>query len=298
MGSRGEPEVISLRDIVQVLWRRRWQALIFNLVLVVAAGIAAWLTPDKYDATILVSPVTTSETDGVLGGLGSLASEFGGLASLAGITLGADTKRAESLAVLQSQALTEKYISENNLLPVLFEDKWDAENSQWQPNLRKGPPTLWKANELFKEDIRDVETTKDGLIKLTIRWTDPQLAATWANGLVRMTNDYLRDKAIAESERNIAFLNEQAAKTDIVGARQAIFRILENEINQVMLARGREEYALKTLDPATAPEEPSSPKLVVWLLLALFSGILLCFFFALAALAWTKATADDTAHSR
>jgi hypothetical protein len=47
----------------------------------------------------------------------------------------------------------------------------------------------------------------------------------WANELVRMTNDYLRDQAIQESERNIAYLNDQASKTDAVGAKQAIYAL-------------------------------------------------------------------------
>jgi len=33
---------------------------------------------------------------------------------------------------------------------------------------------------------------------------------------------------------------------------------MENEINKQMLAREREEYALKIIDPAVPPERPSS----------------------------------------
>lgn len=41
----------------------------------------------------------------------------------------------------------------------------------------------------------------------------------WQDDLVRITNDYLRDKAIEESERHISYLNEQAANTDIAQVR-------------------------------------------------------------------------------
>ena len=70
-----------------------------------------------------------------------------------------------------------------------------------------------------------------------------------------MANDNLRDRAIAESERNISYLNEQAAKTDVVGIRQTIYNIMETEINKAMLAKGSEEYAFKLIDPAVVPQK-------------------------------------------
>jgi uncharacterized protein involved in exopolysaccharide biosynthesis len=89
-----------------------------------------------------------------------------------------------------------------------------------------------------------------------IRWKDPKLAAAWANGLVKAANSYLREKAIREAERDIAYLNEQVSKTNVVEAQRTIYSLLEQELNKEMIARGREEYALKVIDPAFAPEKP------------------------------------------
>jgi LPS O-antigen subunit length determinant protein (WzzB/FepE family) len=101
-----------------------------------------------------------------------------------------------------------------------------------------------------------------------------------------MTNDFLRDQAIRESERNIAYLNEQATKTDLLGARQAIFTILQSEINKVMMARGNDEYALKVLDPAFAPELASSPKLALWLAIGFVGGLILAIFAVIVRNEW------------
>ena len=129
---------------------------------------------------------------------------------------------------------------------------------------------------------------KTGLVTLTIAWSDPRLAAKWANGLVSITNDYLRTKAIAESERNITYLNEQAGKTDVMTVKQAIYAILQNEINKQMLARGSDEYAFKILDPAAPPEVPSSPRPKLWTFLAFFGGLALSIFAAYVHLAWKR----------
>ncbi len=135
-------------------------------------------------------------------------------------------------------------------------------------------PTLWKANRLFIDRIRKVNTeAKTGLVTMTITWTDPHVAATWANGLVKATNEFLRERAIRDSETNIAYLNGQAAITDAVGVKQAIYTILQSEISKAMLARGSDEYALKVLDPAVAPEKPFSPKLSLWLAAGIALGM-------------------------
>jgi len=52
-----------------------------------------------------------------------------------------------------------------------------------------------------------------------------------------------------------------------------------------MLARGREEYAFRVLDPAVAAERPSSPRPLLWTALGLFLGAVLSIFFVLLRLA-------------
>jgi uncharacterized protein involved in exopolysaccharide biosynthesis len=279
---------IQLAELFQLLRRARWIVASFVL-LSTLAGVALALTlTKKYTATTVLSPVSNSSS-GSLGGLGSVMSQFGGLASLAGLSLSGDTKRAETLAVLESEALTEKYIQDNNLLPILYAKQWDAGAKRWKVTDPKKMPTLWKANQYFKSKIRTVSSEgKTGIVTLTITWKDPIAAAKWANDLVRLTNEYLRAKAITESERNIAYLNEQAAKTDVVQVKQAIYTILQTEINKEMLARGSDEYALKVLDPAVPPEKPSSLAPVLWVFIGFFGSLGFCLLIAFIRLAWGR----------
>jgi uncharacterized protein involved in exopolysaccharide biosynthesis len=141
---------------------------------------------------------------------------------------------------------------------VLYAKQWDPGAQKWRATDPKKIPTLWKANRDFRKIRGVVDDKKTNMVILKITWKDPQQAAKWANDLVRITNSYLRDKAIQEAERNIAYLNEQASKTTVVEAQKSIYSLLETEINKEMLARGREEYALKVVDPAFVPEKPSS----------------------------------------
>lgn len=283
-------EQVSLKEVLQVLWMRKWLATGFTATLLAAALIAAWLLPKKYEASVLVAAVTETPGESEMGGLRSIMSEFSGLSSLAGLSIGADSRRAETIAVLQSRKLTQQYIEDNHLLTVLFAKLWDARHGRWKPTNPEKIPNLWTANEYFKHHVRAVtESKKTGLVTLTITWTDPQLAAEWANGLVKATNDYLRAQASDIADRNVAYLEQQAAKTDEVGVREAIYLVLQSEIDKAMIARGKEQYALKVLDPAVPPAKPSSPKPVMWSLVAVFAGLLLSLLAAFVKVAWQEA---------
>jgi uncharacterized protein involved in exopolysaccharide biosynthesis len=279
MSPQQQPDIdddqIELRELIGILWRRKWHIFVVTLIFASSAALAAWLLPKKYKAVAVLSPVSNVGSN-QLGSVGSLVSQLGGVASLAGVSVGGDSKKSESIAVLQSEAITEKYIAENNLLPVLFERQWDKNAEKWKPMALQRIPTLWKANDFFKKRVRSVvNETKTGLVTLTITWKDSQTAAKWANDLVAITNDYLRTKAIDESDRNIAFLNDQATKTNVVEAKQAIYKILESEISKGMIARGSKEYAFKILDPAFAPDKPSSPDPPIWISVGTLAGLLL-----------------------
>jgi uncharacterized protein involved in exopolysaccharide biosynthesis len=263
---------IRLSEVLDLLRRAKWWVASFVLLGTIAGLYLALTLPKHYTATTVLSPVSSS-SNGQLGGVGSLVSQLGGLASLAGLSASGDAKRAESLAVLQSEALTEKYIDENRLLPVLFEKQWDANAKRWKDTDPEKIPTLWKANQFFNKTVRTVTSeAKTGIVTLEIKWKDPRAAAKWANELVKLTNNYLRAKAIEESDRNIAYLNSEAAKTDVVQVKQAIYTVLQSEISKEMLARGSDEFALKVLDPAVPPEKPSSLPPVLLIAIGLFGS--------------------------
>jgi uncharacterized protein involved in exopolysaccharide biosynthesis len=265
---------VSVRDLLLFLWRNRWIALATAGVCAIGAALVSFMVTPKYTATMTIIPVS-NETGTGLSSLGSAASSLSGLASLAGVHLGGEGKaEMEALATLQSQILTDTYVQQHNLLPILFSSQWDAASGKWKTRDPKKIPTLWKANQLFKGTIRTVEeNTRTGLVTLSIKWKNPQLAAQWANGLVQLTNDYLRQKAIDESERSIAYLNQEIARTNIVEVKNAIYTLMEEEIKKEMIAKGRDEFALRVIDPAFPPERKSFPQRFLWILGGALGGL-------------------------
>jgi len=248
-----DEEDVSLPELWQAVVRARLVIICAAVVFATAGGVMGLLVQPQYEAWVTMAATTDNPTASRMG-----TRDAAAVAALIGTATSA-SRMEESIATLQSDLLTEKYIRDNELLPILYADQWDAASKRWKKDDPEEIPTVWEATRYFKEKIREVSDSKrTQLTTLTIRWTDSQLAAKWANDLVRITNEYLREKAIRESQRNIEYLNEQASQTEVVEVREAIYELIEDEINKEMLATGRDEYALRVIDPAVAPEESST----------------------------------------
>jgi uncharacterized protein involved in exopolysaccharide biosynthesis len=276
------PDEITFREFLEDLKRAKLTLLVLMGVLTLAGILLGLTSPKQYQATTILMPALPSGEGAGLGGLAQLASEYGGLASMAGLSLPGSSARDEAIAVLQSELLTQSYIEQNHLLPVLYASKWDSAKGGWKIQDPKKIPTLWLANRYFKNKIRTVvDDRKTGTIDLTIKWKNPQQAANWANGLVQLANSYLRNKAIGEAERNIQYLNGMVSKTSVVQEQQVIYALMEQQIEKEMIARDRADYALKVVDPAYPPDKPSSAGPILMGLLGftlgLFLGIVVVF---------------------
>jgi uncharacterized protein involved in exopolysaccharide biosynthesis len=270
----GHERGVTARDVLLFLWRSRWLTLLAVAVLGGGAAIAAWTVTPRYTATVEVMPINNAEMG--LGGSGSALTQLGGLASLAGLSLGGSSAaKDEALATLQSEELTDKYIQQHDLMPILFWKAWNPKTRTWRHTDPRRIPTLWDANQVFKS-IRVVDdNVKTGVVKVSIDWKDPDQAAEWANGLVRLTNDDLRQKSIDEADRSIAYLNQAVLKTNIVEVRNAIYGLMEEEIKKEMVAEGRQDFALRVIDPAVPPQRPSAPRRFLWVAAGILAGLFL-----------------------
>lgn len=231
------------------LWKfaRRNAATLASSVIVVTVAaviLAFWLTP-KYRAEVVISPAESPT------GLGQLGSQLGDLASLAGINIGGSGNRKsdEALEYLRSRIFTAGFINRHGLMPVLFAKQWDAHRNQWRN--AADAPTISQAVKKFSTEIRQiVEDRRTGIITVSVIWTDPTVAANWANSLIAEADAELRARSVAEHSRSVDFLEKEAAQTSDVDVRTTVFKVMESELKSAMLARTRDAYAFKVIDPA------------------------------------------------
>lgn len=259
----GRPD---LAELWGTIWTQRWLIVAITSVFVAVGITYSLLATHWYQADVTLAPADEESLPAALG-------QFAGLASLAGMTVPASGS-TEAVATLRSRAFAAEFINDRGLMPVLFADEWDPETVAWRRSDRA--PRLGDAVKYFLEAVLRVsEQRQTGLVVLSVRWTDPALAAEWANDLVRRVNERLRKSAVSESERNIAFLKDQVASNVVVPLQQSASRVLESELQKLMLAKGNEEFAFKVIDPATVPLLRFKPqRTLITLLSAIVGGIL------------------------
>jgi uncharacterized protein involved in exopolysaccharide biosynthesis len=257
---------VRLQDLWRVVWSGRWTIALTALGAGLLAFVASFLITPVYRSTVLAAPITQSVTPG---GLAALASQFTGVAALAGLNLAGDNRTAEAVATLRSRAFTESFIRERKLMPILFADAWDEQAKAWKPDQE---PTAWEAFKLF-DGIRSVdEDVTTGLITVAVTWRDPRLAAEWANGLVTDVNARLRAAAIQESRQNLEYLQAEVGKSSQVQLHATIFSLIESQMQNAMLANVKVEYAFRVIDPAMAAEKRHWPNRLLLAVLGLFAG--------------------------
>jgi uncharacterized protein involved in exopolysaccharide biosynthesis len=245
---------ITFSDLYRIL-RDAWLGIAILTLLGGAAGlVVAVVQKPVYRAEVLLSPANAQDSS--VSTLSRLAEQFApGVAGNVG-GAGGFTGKDVWIATLRSRRLADEFIRGENLLPVLFAERWDSETGQWR--LRKDgrpwEPSLDDAYALFTSEILTVtEDTRTGLVRLAIEWPDREVVAEWANSIVMRANEFIRARMVAESQQSIEFLEAELKKTDVVALQQTIYRLIEARIGDAVVANVRKEYAFSVVDPAVTP---------------------------------------------
>jgi hypothetical protein len=69
-----------------------------------------------------------------------------------------------------------------------------------------------------------------------------------------MLNQKFREYVAAEAERSIEYLYGELEKASSVELRQVIHRLIETQIQTIMLTNVRKDFVFRVIDPAAAPD--------------------------------------------
>ena len=260
---------LSLIELWKVLVEYKLLIIVFTALTTLGAIYYASTLPTIYKAEVLMIPAS-----GGISGSG-LSNRLGGLADMAGVSLGGSSAGAEGeqvLARLKTRSFLTKHIKEKNLKPILFADQWDRVEKKW---IDKEPSDRDSA-ELLKNMIEagSHPRSKAGLASLSIEWKNPHnpnKIADIANNLVNSINSHAKDRAILEARDSISFLEKELEQTSIVNSQTILYSLIEQQMGKIMMANIRDEFVFKIIDPAVVPKRAEN-KIV---LMIIFTGLIL-----------------------
>ena len=283
---------IDLRELFGALWKGKWTIIATTFILAVGSVLYALSLPNIYKSDVLLAPAESSNG----GGLSKMASQLGGLAALAGVNLGSGESSQTDLAVqvMKSRQFVEAFINKHDLLvPLMASKGWDLSNNklnldedlynpvtgEWlrEPDgLRGATPTAQEAFQVFKKSVLSISQDKEsGLYTVSVKHYSPYVAQQWVNWLIEDINKVMRERTIAETSQNLAYLNTQLQKTAVADMQSTFYKLIEEQTKSLMLAEVQEEFIFKVVDPAVVPELKDGPKrALISMLGALFGGIL------------------------
>ena len=282
---------IDLRELFGILWAGRIKILAITAVFAITSVFYALSVPDQYKATALLSPAQSSG-----GGLSGALGQLGGLAAMAGVSLGGgETSEAQvAQEIMKSWNFIDGFIESNKLaVEVYAADGWnkgsnelqidsdiyDVSKNQWlvedDDTGELGPPSSWKLFEKFSEKLAVSENKKSGLLSVSIEYYSPQIAKQWLDLYVAAINDHMQKRKMAKVTRNIEYLEAQIKKTNIAEMQEVFYTIIEEQIKSKMLAEASPDYAFVVVSPSMVPEEKSQPKrALICILGTLLGGML------------------------
>lgn len=238
------------------------------LVFAITANIGSRYMQRAYMSTISMLSAQ-EDTDNAMQ---RVTNQLGAVAGLLGV--GAQGGRRdvnESLATLRSRVLVADFLKTEQFLDEVFailgpdaiadlseEDRLQAAVTYFQDNI-----------------LTVVYDSRTSLMVVSMTYTDRHVAAKLANSYIAFANEAMRQRAIGSARNRIAFLHKAAADAGTVELRQAVYRLVETQVNAEMMAATKPDYAFIIVDPAVPAGVNEFVRPQKWLLTvmaAMFGG--------------------------
>jgi tyrosine-protein kinase Etk/Wzc len=202
--SAKEADELSMLDILILLAERKHLVFAITALFAILAIVISLLLPKKYTAVVtLLQPQQNSSTGSMMySQLGSL----GGIAALAGASLGLKNPSDMFVGMFRSRTVEEAMVQHYDLMKEY--------HTQY----------LSDARSTFEDHATVDDSGKDGLIKISIEDQDPKRAAELANGYVDQFRLLSQNLAITEaSQRRVFFEHElETTKNSLADAEEAL----------------------------------------------------------------------------
>jgi LPS O-antigen subunit length determinant protein (WzzB/FepE family) len=283
---------LSLKEIFDALWAKAFFITIFTAIFAISSVFYALSIPNIYKSETVLAFSSSDSTLSRMSG-----SSLGGLASLAGVNIGAESTSDSEivLQVMQSWGFIEEFIKKNELEvdiiaakgwnkkenKLIYDDEiYDEKNNKWLRESTEFIPSNPTSYELYERFNGMYSVSKDplnGLISVSIEHFTPDSAKNILEIFIQETNDFMRNRKLEQVNQNIKYLQSQVKKTTVSETRKALYSLIQEEYKNKMLAEVNFDFSFVVVQKAMTPEIKAKPKRAqIVLLMTLFAGILSC----------------------
>ena len=272
---------IDLAELFSIIWNKKIFISIFTSFAALISVLYALYLPNIYTSSSLLAPTTEDNS------LSSQLGSFSGLAGLAGVSLPAGNISNSQIAVkrIESFEFFSKYFLPNiKLEDLMAVDEWDAKNNtvvyddsefNSTSNEWSRKPSDQKAYKEYKRALSISQEELTGLVYLSMKHKSPVVAQNWVDTIIYNINECMREIDKQDAQNSIDFLNESLKNTNSQSIKVVFAKLMESQMQTLMLASSNDAYVFKTINSPIVPEDKSSPsRALICILGTLLGGIL------------------------
>ena len=280
---------IDLRELFTKLWRGRWVIASLCCVALVLASFYLHVAARKYTVSMTFKPVIEE-------GAGPNLAGLGGLASLAGVSLpqSGSGDFATFRTLLRSEEVAERVIAATELLPAIFKNEWDAQQTQFRKPPRgllgrslSGLKSILTGDEkrdyiapnpqrlsIFMDRTLGLSVNNEtGFLTVSAESEDPETLVALIVAATEATDQLMKERYIVNAEQTLQFYQSKILTSRSREHREALAKLISAEDQKLMLTSEGRHFVAEPLTRATTSMDPTSPKSVLVLALALVLGL-------------------------
>tara|TARA_A100001015_G_scaffold223673_1_gene251986 strand:+ start:260 stop:1180 length:921 start_codon:yes stop_codon:yes gene_type:complete len=273
---------INILETISILYSELRLITLITSVFVLSSIAYSLSLPNLYTSSSVLRLTEDSSNT-----MSSLTNQYGGIASMAGISLPGATNDESFyiISTLKSKDFLKKILEfpeiKQKLAAVDSYDhstkKFKYKNTIYDDNTNK-----WNKNisylaihELLKGKLKVSQDPKSKFINISFEHISPEFSYEFLSLLIEQINKITREKDAEKSINSINYLKNQLDKTDQSDIRQSINQLIEMQLKTLMLANIEKDYLFSTIDPPFIPLMKSSPsRALICILITLLGGLI------------------------
>lgn len=284
-------EVVDLRFLGRAIARRKWLVLVATLLGFIFGAWQVYSFVPMYEATMLVSPATSTGAPTGGGGGAGIGAVLYGLG--VNFNQGSASPTFDRLTVLiGSVTLASKLQAQERMLQKLFAPTWDEESKSWiSPtgwwfNFRQRVNAHFNFNPWHEPDevtlanymkgrIVFEESEENDFVTISFAHLDRKLALEVLQTVYFTADELLRVQDREQNEQRKEYLRTQIQTTSVIEVRNALLALLTNEERTSMLLAADLPYAGRVIQEPFVSDRKLEPDLLLLLYLPIVGAALL-----------------------
>ena len=288
----------SFEKYFYLLWKSKYFIILITSLFAAASIFYSLQMVDKYKSSALILVVDPSKNSSN----SSILARFGGLASMAGISVPSQSggdKSALAQETIRSRDFFNTLIKDHNILPELYAAEkynkntnkisyskaYNAEKESWNVSDKNLSlkPTNQQAYLVYRSILSLGFNDKSGYMSLSIIHVSPEFANKLIRMIVDQTNSIMRSNDLKESEIALNYLTDLISKGGAYKEiKESLSSLIETQLEIQMLVNVRQDnYLLKYIDQPYSPEDKFSPRRSLYVIMSTILGALLSVLFIL-----------------